>query len=56
MKTTIDAFEAAGVRGKVKIMVGGAPVTGQYAQAIGADGYGESAAAAVALARRLVAA
>jgi 5-methyltetrahydrofolate--homocysteine methyltransferase len=37
-------------------MVGGAPVTGQYAQAIGADGYGESAAAAVALARRLVAA
>ncbi len=56
MKTTIDAFERAGLRGKVKIMVGGAPVTQQYADAIGADGYGENAAAAVALARKLVAA
>ena len=55
MKTTIDAFQAAGLREKVKIMVGGAPVTQQYADAIGADGYGESAGAAVALARRLVA-
>ena len=56
MKTTIDAFQAAGLRDKVKIMVGGAPVTQQYADSIGADGYGESAGAAVALARRLVAA
>ena len=56
MKTTIDAFQAAGLREKVKIMVGGAPVTQQYADAIGADGYGESAGAAVALARKLVAA
>jgi len=56
MKTTIDAFQTAGLREKVKIMVGGAPVTQQYADAIGADGYGESAGAAVALARRLVAA
>ena len=55
MKTTIDAFQTAGLREKVKIMVGGAPVTQQYADAIGADGYGESAGAAVALARRLVA-
>jgi corrinoid protein of di/trimethylamine methyltransferase len=55
MKSTVDAFVTAGVREKVKIMVGGAPVTQQYADAIGADGYGESAAAAVALARRLVA-
>jgi len=54
MKTTIDAFQTAGVRDKVKIMVGGAPVTQRYADAIGADGYGESAGAAVALARRLV--
>ena len=54
MKTTIDAFATAGLREKVKIMVGGAPVTQHYADAIGADGYGESAAAAVALARRLV--
>ncbi|HTX39154.1 MAG TPA: corrinoid protein [Bryobacteraceae bacterium] len=55
MKTTIDAFGAAGLRQKVKIMVGGAPVTQHYADAIGADGYGESAGAAVALARKLVA-
>src|SRR4051794_8400023 len=55
MKTTVEAFQAAGLREKVKIIVGGAPVTQQYADAIGADGYGESAAAAVALARRLVA-
>ncbi len=56
MKTTIEAFRAAGLREQVKIMVGGAPVTQQYADSIGADGYGESAGAAVALARKLVAA
>jgi len=54
MPATIEAFRAAGSRGKVKIMVGGAPVTQQYADAIGADGYGESAGTAVALARKLV--
>ena len=54
MKTTIEAFRAAGVRDSVKIMVGGAPVTQQYADAIGADGYSDSAGAAVALARKLV--
>ncbi len=54
MKTTIDAFQTAGLRQKVKIMVGGAPVTQQYADAIGADGYSESAGGAVALARKLV--
>jgi len=56
MKTTIDALRAAGVREKVKIMVGGAPVNEQYATSIGADGYSESAGGAVALARKLVAA
>ncbi len=56
MKNTVEAIKAAGLREKVKIMIGGAPVTQQYADAIGADGYGESAAAAVALARKLVAA
>jgi 5-methyltetrahydrofolate--homocysteine methyltransferase len=56
MKTTIDAFQAAGLREKVKIMVGGAPVTQQYADAIGADGFSDSAGNAVALARKLVAA
>ena len=55
MKTTIDAFRNAGLREKVKIIVGGAPVTQRYADAIGADGYGESAASAVALARKLTA-
>jgi 5-methyltetrahydrofolate--homocysteine methyltransferase len=55
MKTTVDAFRAAGLRDTVKIMVGGAPVTQQYADAIGADGYSDSAGAAVALARKLVA-
>ena len=55
MKTTIEALSAAGVRDKVKIMVGGAPVTQRYADEIGADGYSENAASAVALARRLCA-
>jgi 5-methyltetrahydrofolate--homocysteine methyltransferase len=53
MKTTIEALKAAGVRDKVKVLVGGAPVTQQYANEIGADGYGETASNAVALARRL---
>jgi 5-methyltetrahydrofolate--homocysteine methyltransferase len=53
MKVTIDALNAAGVRDKVKVMVGGAPVTQRFADQIGADGYGENAAAAVALARKL---
>jgi corrinoid protein of di/trimethylamine methyltransferase len=56
MKTTIDAFQAAGLRQKVKIMVGGAPVTQQYADAIGADGFTDSAGSAITLARKLVAA
>ena len=55
MKATVDAFGAAGARSQTKIMVGGAPVTQRFADEIGADGYGESAAAAVAVARRLVA-
>jgi len=55
MKTTIEALSAAGLRGQAKIMVGGAPVTQRYADEIGADGYGENAAVAVALARKLCA-
>jgi corrinoid protein of di/trimethylamine methyltransferase len=54
MKTTIEALRQAGLRDKVKVLVGGAPVTQQYADDIGADGYGESASNAVALARRMV--
>jgi 5-methyltetrahydrofolate--homocysteine methyltransferase len=54
MKTTIEAFRAAGIQGQIKIMVGGAPVTSKYAESIGADGYSETAAASVDLARRLL--
>ncbi len=53
MRTAIDALKQAGVREQVKIMVGGAPVTAQYAAEIGADGYSENASTAVALARTL---
>jgi len=56
MRTTIQAFQAAGIRDQVKVMVGGAPVTQQFADEIGADGFSENASAAVALARRLAAA
>jgi 5-methyltetrahydrofolate--homocysteine methyltransferase len=55
MKTTIETFRAAGVREQFKVMVGGAPVTRSYAESIGADGYSETAAASVDLARRLIA-
>ena len=55
MKTTIEALKTAGVRGSVKVLVGGAPVTAQYANEIGADGYGENANSAVALTRKLLA-
>ena len=56
MRTTIHALKNAGLGGQVRVLVGGAPVTQQYADEIGADGYAPSATAAVALARRLVAA
>lgn len=56
MKATIEALEQAGVRDRVKVLVGGAPVTRQYAEEIGADGYSENACAAVALARKAMAA
>jgi 5-methyltetrahydrofolate--homocysteine methyltransferase len=55
MKTTIEALKQAGVRESVKVLVGGAPVTAQYASEIGADGYGENANSAVALTRKLLA-
>ena len=55
MKTTIEALANGGVRDRVKVLVGGAPVTEQYASEIGADGYGENANVAVHLARKLLA-
>ena len=54
MKTTIEALKQAGVRDNVKVLVGGAPVTTQYANEIGADGYGENANSAVAMTRKLL--
>ena len=54
MKATVDALTAAGLRKQVRVMVGGAPVTQHFADEIGADAYGESAAVAVPLARQLV--
>jgi corrinoid protein of di/trimethylamine methyltransferase len=53
-KTVIEALERAGLRSRVKIMVGGAPVTRQWADQIGADGYAKDAVSAVALARELM--
>jgi 5-methyltetrahydrofolate--homocysteine methyltransferase len=55
MKATIEALEEAGLRDSVKIMVGGAPVTDQFAQEIGADAYAPDAASAVDVARSLAA-
>ncbi|MBI4910817.1 MAG: corrinoid protein [Acidobacteria bacterium] len=52
MRNTIEALKQAGLRDRVKVMVGGAPVTQQFADQIGADGYSENAPSAVALARR----
>ncbi|MCW5551654.1 MAG: corrinoid protein [Verrucomicrobiae bacterium] len=52
MKTTIDALTQAGVRDKVKVLVGGAPITQKYATDIGADGYSENAVGAVGVARQ----
>ncbi len=50
----IEALKKAGLREKVKVMVGGAPVTRSWAEEIGADGYAEDAIGAVELAKRLV--
>jgi 5-methyltetrahydrofolate--homocysteine methyltransferase len=55
MKSTIEALKQAGVRHQVKVLVGGAAVTQQYADEIGADGYSDNAVGAVALAKRAVA-
>ncbi len=52
-KTIIEALRAAGLRDRVKVMVGGAPVTRHWADEIGADGYAEDAVAAVQMASRL---
>ncbi len=53
MGTTVHALEEAGVRDQVKVMIGGAPVTDEFAKRIGADGYSPDASSAVRLAKAL---
>ena len=55
MKDTIEAIKAAGLRDTVKVMIGGAPVTQNYADEIGADGYAADAASAADVAKELIA-
>ncbi len=55
METVIQALKTAGVRQQVKVMIGGAPVTAEYASKIGADGFAPDAAAAASLAKQLIA-
>ena len=53
-RQVVEAMDRQGLRPRVKVMIGGAPVSHEWAREIGADGYGEDAVAAVALARRLL--
>lgn len=54
MKTTLEALKEAGIRDQVKVMIGGAPVTENYSNHIGADGYAPDASRAVAVAKSLL--
>lgn len=54
MKETIDALKEAGLRQQVKVMVGGAPISQDYANQIGADGYSADAGSAARVAKSLV--
>jgi 5-methyltetrahydrofolate--homocysteine methyltransferase len=56
MRTTIDALKQAGVRDRIKILIGGAPITQKYADEIGADGYSDNAVGAVGVAKKVLAA
>jgi 5-methyltetrahydrofolate--homocysteine methyltransferase len=56
MKDTIAALQEHGIRDKVKVIIGGAPVTQSYAESIGADGYAPDAASAVDTLKELLAA
>jgi len=53
MQETIESLKASGIRERVKVMIGGAPVTQEYADKIGADAYGANAASATEIARQL---
>jgi len=54
MRDTIKGLDAAGLKGKVRVMVGGAPITQEFATSIGADGYARDAATAVDTAKELL--
>jgi 5-methyltetrahydrofolate--homocysteine methyltransferase len=54
MKITIEALKSSGKRDKVKVIIGGAPVTEAYAQQIGADGYASDASRAVSMTNTLL--
>jgi len=53
-KEVIDSLKEAGIRENVKVLVGGAPISQDWADQIGADGYGENASAAVKVAKKLI--
>ena len=55
MEQTVKLFTEAGLRDKVKIILGGAPVDGRFTKEVGADGYAEDAGSAAALAKELLA-
>jgi corrinoid protein of di/trimethylamine methyltransferase len=55
MKVVVDRLKEEGIRDDIIVMIGGAPVTQDFADHVGADGYGEDAATAVDVARRLIA-
>lgn len=54
IKDGIEALKAAGLRDKVRVMIGGAPVTQSFADEVGADGYSSDAASAADLAKELI--
>ena len=54
METVIHLLEEAGIRNKVKVMIGGGPISQKFADKIGADGYSQNAVEAVKLAKRLL--
>ena len=55
MKAVIEMLKAEGLRDQVKVLIGGAPITQEYADQIGADGYSTDAASAADLAKKLIA-
>ena len=54
IKKTLEALKEAGLRNKVKVLVGGAPITQEYANEVGADGYASDAPSAVDIAKKLL--